>query len=562
VRPLLTLLLGAALLLGTVALLGSRGGPASEARRGSELARDASAPIAAPATDVRAANVAGRAGWEEMRDRGSARLAVRVVDAERGGPVFGERVVAERAGGAGARVTAIDGGVARLGESPRTDVAGEAVFLLPAGAYEVRNARGDTRVAVELAGDEERAVELSIAPTTVAFHALVRGPDGAPVAGARLAWSGSRDEATSGADGTIVSRAWRLGGERGLVTAAGLAPVAIEASDAHATADAALVVRLAGAVDLAGAVRGADGGPLPGVAVVARAEIEILGATDLTKLEHRGTLTITSADLEDFGAAAFTGTAAWRAQRNREHRWTARTASGGAYRLRDLPAGARVTVDFAVDADEPSRRFDLRLPWTGVERLDVVLGARTRVAGRVAHVGGAPWAGLGLRLGSRSDEAERLAYTDADGGFAFDAVPVGSWTLSGKAASRALAGEGELPFQPVDLVVRGAERELALALVARRGGAVSGTVVDANGAPLGDVPVQARGADGKLLGLARTQTDGAFRIAAVPEGPVHLVVPGGNFGGEVAGEAHAWAGDEGVVVRCVSEPVEGSLFER
>lgn len=198
------------------------------------------------------------------------------------------------------------------------------------------------------------------------------------------------------------------------------------------------------------------------------------------------------------------------------------TGTDGTFSIATLSAGtwrvsasadeyAPATMTFAVDGEHARSGVELRMSAGAVVRGVVNDEAGAPVAGAdvsVVVAGYLPW------------RARRQAFTDARGrftigGLAPRAVDVVAWHDSGASA-----------IVTADLA---AKREQAVTLTLDVSGAISGTVVDSTGRPVGDAQVVAdpdlsgapvdRAAWG-VRGVQETVTDqaGAFRFAGLPDG--------------------------------------------
>ena len=344
-------------------------------------------------------------------------------------------------------------------------------------------------------------------PVTLRMHeggsvevAVTERAGGAPIAGAEvelhsaLTW-----KATTDADG--IAKLTGLG--------AGLTPLVVHADG---FAEAAMMLRTSGnpTVEHA-AVSLARGAPLSGRVVddhgkpIAHARVVATNASEvLTVADPPRDAVFTRTD----GSFAFPTLSAgtWRI-----------TASAG-----DL--APTTTPPIAVDGVHPR---------SGIE---VQLAAGAVVRGTVIDASGAPVAAAEVSVvvhGYLAWRTRRQAFTDASGAFTIRgleprAVDVVAWHDTGASAIVA-----------VDLAAR---REQDLRLTLDVTGAITGTVVDNHGQPLGDAQVIAEADTGdravwSVRGTQDTVTDqaGAFRIAGLPDGAytVRAARPG-------ASEAALW----------------------
>jgi len=456
----------------------------------------------------------------------TATLVVRVVDLDegsRGAPVFGERVQARRAGRTLAPIP-VDGSAGALGEMPRTDADGEATFRLPPGEYVVANARRDAEVKVTLEDDEERVVTLELSAMTRALAIrVVRADNGAPLEGVRAEWRGSKHVATSDADGRLLARVWRSGGDRGELTRAGFVAEEIVAGPLPSTEE--LRVAMRPAAGLTGHVRSLTRRPRAGVVLTVRADVPRV---------RTGTI--------DDGEAT-TG----------ERVWSARTAKDGSYGLTGLIAGVPLKIEVRGLTDVgPLRREVVLAPFE--ERvLDFELGGGARVHGRLLTHDLRPHVQAAVRLipadrGAEGPErfedrgsGRELSITDADGAYSFRGVHAGTWRVVPQA--RSLAAERELRIGE-------REGEIEVDLIGAEPFFVSGTCLGTDGAPLTRLPLWGRAESGLAL-RALTGEDGSFRLGPFAAGEVEMHVEEGVLSQLYAlvEPVVARAGAEGVVVR-------------
>jgi RNA polymerase sigma factor (sigma-70 family) len=199
------------------------------------------------------------------------------------------------------------------------------------------------------------------------------------------------------------------------------------------------------------------------------------------------------------------------------------TGADGAFSIATVPAGTwRLTAtagDYA-PTTAPPLTVDGEHARSGIE---LRLSAGAVVRGVVKSSNGAPIAAADVSVvvhGYVPWRARRQAFTDAAGkftirGLASRAVDVVAWHDSGASA-----------IVRADLA---ANREQDVTLVLDIAGAITGTVVDTSGAPLGDAQVVAEpewtGGTGdraawSVRGVQETVTDqaGAFRFAGMPDG--------------------------------------------
>jgi protocatechuate 3,4-dioxygenase beta subunit len=142
--------------------------------------------------------------------------------------------------------------------------------------------------------------------------------------------------------------------------------------------------------------------------------------------------------------------------------------------------------------------------------------APAQVAGRVTDAHGKPIEGAIVRLAPREDGEPLTARTGADGGYSFDDVAPGRYAASASAAGFLARAAGDV------VLAAGDHRALDVSLDAG-GRALSGTVTDATGGPIGGVVVEAAPERGVLSGsgpdvaAAITDTKGHYALT-VAEG--------------------------------------------
>jgi RNA polymerase sigma factor (sigma-70 family) len=343
---------------------------------------------------------------------------------------------------------------------------------------------------------------------------------GAPIAGAEvelrstLTW-----RATTNADGIAQLRGVGAAWAPLAVRAKGYAPAAMMLSTSgNADTTERVALSLASGAALSGRVLDGKRKPVAGARVVAASASEPLPVVD-----PRRDGVLTGVDGSFSIPALSAGT--WRV-----------TATAGEH--------APVTsVPITVDGEHAR---------SGIE---LVLGPGAVVRGTVKDTAGAPVAGADVAVvvhGFVPWRARRQAFTDASGKFAISglsarAVDVVAWHDTGASA-----------IVPIDLA---AKREHDVTMMLDIDGAITGTVVDKKGQPIGDAQVVAEPdwtggtadrAAFSVRGIQETVTDqgGAFRFPGLPEGSyrVRAARPG-------ATEA-ALALSDGVVTKPSGAPIK------
>ena len=212
------------------------------------------------------------------------------------------------------------------------------------------------------------------------------------------------------------------------------------------------------------------------------------------------------------------------------------TDADGSYRLAGLRPGR-----YEVEARGGRQRMasaDVRLT-AGTERLDLVVEAGTEVSGRVVDAAGRPVGGAVVRLHMIPGGEAFHATSAADGSFAFDWVPEGTYRLLAEARGYARAdAPGEV--QVAGTAVGGLEVRLS-----ESGGAISGQVLGLDPADRRRVQVRALRLDDSA-GFSRVGPDGRYRIADLAPGDWQVVAAthdGRQASGEVTlepGQAEAF----------------------
>jgi hypothetical protein len=163
-----------------------------------------------------------------------------------------------------------------------------------------------------------------------------------------------------------------------------------------------------------------------------------------------------------------------------------------------------------------------RTPPSGAATLDVFLHEGATVTGRVTDDERRPVAGAKLRaLRTAPDAAERIlpaARARDDGTFTLRRVPAGSGvTVAASAPDFEPAVTPELDLKP-------GEARGSVALILKRGHAITGVVTDAAGSPVAEVQIFGSGGASRADGPARAHTgkDGRFRLGGLAPGEYSL----------------------------------------
>jgi hypothetical protein len=174
----------------------------------------------------------------------------------------------------------------------------------------------------------------------------------------------------------------------------------------------------------------------------------------------------------------------------------------------------------------PTAPTTLHIRKDDISGLEIKLNPGFPLEGIVINEEGQPLPRAGVRLirVQRAGLATESAETSCDTGgrFRFDALPEGehiAWVIA--------AGYSEEPQQdPIRLTA--AQVGLVVTLRARRGGSLSGKVVDVRGKPVPYAEIKIR--EGLFSYSAESGPDGSFRIDRVrPEDPATSVVPGVDY---------------------------------
>ena len=215
----------------------------------------------------------------------------------------------------------------------------------------------------------------------------------------------------------------------------------------------------------------------------------------------------------------------------------------GSYHIAGLPAG-RIEA-LAVAAEDHLFRRNLggeQQLSAGEERvIDVVLPRASVIEGHVRDEAGAPVAGARVEA-KANDHAHGLfqtfessdTYTDAKGGFRLLAVPPGTGTVIARKAGYIRIPDAKPPPSHYEIAEPG--QTVRVSVVLRRGIPVSGTVVDAQDAPVAGAEVVAgvtAGQDPWSLQrreVTKTDESGAFTLPGLQSGKRYLVRARGPAG--------------------------------
>lgn len=367
--------------------------------------------------------------------------------------------------------------------------------------------------------DKAEPLTLRLRPGGVLEVVVTDRDGGKPIAGAEvelraaLAWSG-----VTGADGIVVLEGVGETWAPLAVSAKGYAPAAVMASTSgDPAAPGRVAVLLARGAAVAGKVVDDAGKPVAGARVAAA-----LATEPFPVIHPRRDGVLTSAD--------------------------------GAFVLPALAAGTyRLSASDGTHADATSGPLtvDGKHARKGVELVMVAGGV---VRGTVTDGAGQPVAAADVRVVAQGHVAwrpRRQAFTDADGRFAITGLPrrgveVVAWHPTGASA----IARADLAATPAHDV----------ALVLDVTGAITGTIVDAAGEPVGDAqvfadPVDSGGTADRAIWQVRgyqeavSDAGGAFRFAGLPAGSYRV-----RAARPAAPEHALWQGD-GVIAKPGGPPV-------
>lgn len=367
--------------------------------------------------------------------------------------------------------------------------------------------------------DKAEPLTLRLRPGGVLEVAVSDRDGGKPIAGAEvelraaLAWSG-----VTGADGTVLLEGVGPTWAPLAVSAKGYAPAAVMTSTSgDPAAPGRVAVVLARGAAVAGKVVDEAGKPVAGARVTAA-----LATEPFPVIDPRRDGVVTGAD----------GT------------FTLPALAAGTYRLSasDATHAAATTPPLTVDGTHVRKGIEL------------VMTAGGAVRGTVTDGGGQPVAAADVRVVMRGNvdwRPRRQAFTGADGRFAIAGLPrrgveIVAWHSSGASA-----------IVQADLT---ATREHDVALVLDVTGAISGTLVNPAGEPVGDAqvvasPVYTGGTADRAIWQVRgyqeavTDAGGGFRFAGLPAGSYRV-----RAARPAAPEHALWQGD-GVVAKPGDPPL-------
>jgi uncharacterized protein YfaS (alpha-2-macroglobulin family) len=150
-------------------------------------------------------------------------------------------------------------------------------------------------------------------------------------------------------------------------------------------------------------------------------------------------------------------------------------------------------------------------------RVDVTLTGTSGLSGLVHSAGGAPVTGAAVTLADGRGEVVASRVTGADGGYTFDDLVTGSYTLAVSAAT----------LRPVAMTVVVPDVGRVTQDVELAGGArVRGVVRVGGDKPVPDARVTLVDANGAVLAATATEPDGSYVFEDVPEGEYTIIATG------------------------------------
>jgi len=406
-----------------------------------------------------------------------------------------------------------------------------------------------------------------------------RAAAAAPVAtttARRLPWRRIAFAATAFA--SLASLSWLAGtgSPRSVAAAATVAPIAVAATANDGTPPPVPTARAAVAAPLPAlrvVVTGANGEPLPAVGVRAwpagtDADFALAcGATDgngewrwpallpgewIVQIDRdqRQRIAVATTPVEvAFRAAAgavvrgivrdrngepVAGAAIWVSHRPR-HPWDGQVVvhsrDDGTFALRDMPAMTTVAAlarGHVASSAQPvgprSQRFmELRLDGGGARLRGTVCDRDGPVAGALVHIGRKPRAAYSIAGGEQfaSIRPDLPRRTAPDGTFVADDLPPGPLEVLVRAPGHR---DAILPLE-----LRAGEESTA-SIAMERGIDLHGAVTDADGLPVADAVVLARGLSPRRWSAAECGADGAFALCGLDPARIELSVEADGYG--------------------------------
>lgn len=519
---------------------------APDVRTGGEsLEREALPAAAAP---EKPAGPAGRA------EEDLATLRVRVVAVETGAPVSDVRLALSPLATRGIVRGVLDASEARLGEAPRTDAGGEAVYTVPPGSYRLRvqgknglfrdlaDVQSRELEVRDLSSGEEREVTVQVLTgVDLAFHGrVVDGETGSPIEGVRVSilhpdivWKGEEmqdgDEElvalVSDADGRFEAAvpSWKLLLAR--VEGRGYSLLFVPVTAGHESPGEARVVPLARASSLHAEVV-ENGAPATGITVSLSRRIDVLVQREAGEEAWYDHVPLT---------------------------WSATTGPEGACTLGELPGRVPLEVRLLRDGVDSGMRVTPLVLEPGEVREETwSFGGGASIVGVATDQHGHPVTGIEIwldraepgrparRFASYDRNISARVRTDDQGRFRFDDVPAGDWWIGPGESKDARAPDEPAPVAERITILEG-ESEHRVTLAVFRGLFVSGSVLDPDGRPV-STAVYTFGWD---HAFTRSREDGTFVLGPLAPGEYTLK----------ADEAEGFRSSEPVQVAAAAEDV-------
>ncbi|AHH95156.1 hypothetical protein GCM10010174_55790 [Kutzneria viridogrisea] len=187
----------------------------------------------------------------------------------------------------------------------------------------------------------------------------------------------------------------------------------------------------------------------------------------------------------------------------------------GTYHL-DVPAPGSHVLIVTAQAHQPLA--NTVLVGEDVSEVDVVLTGTSGLAGVVRISGGRPISGAAVTLADTRGEVVGSRITGPDGGYVFEELLAGAYTLAVSAAS----------FRPVALAVRVPETgRVSQDVELAGGGRIRGVVrAGVHGEPVAQARITLVDAEGAVLAATTTGADGDYVFEDVPEGDYTVIASG------------------------------------
>ena len=390
----------------------------------------------------------------------------------------------------------------RIDSVPRTDA------LVAVASLEGRVGAASDPFTMAAGGSVE-GLELRLGAGGV-LVGKVTGPEGRPVAGARLRLNVRRPQgqgpvparnANSDSEGAFRFEGVAPGTATATADAEGFVRKTVQGIEIREGEEASAEISLEAGLAIRGRVMDSTGAPAAGVRVRAR-------NTD-------------------------------RRPPSGVRQGSARTARDGTFVVPDLPAGS---FDLeTTSSDHPRGTFAGAVP--GGPPVEIRLPEGVRISGRVTDPSGSPLAGV--RLQARGESGTSGAATSAaDGTFEIRNLPPGSYSLQARSTA---PGWTDARVDGVEGGTRGVEIRLAKSL------GISGRVLGPDGGPApGRGRIRVLDRDGKQVASTRWDGQGGFTLSNLAEGSYTLNARA-DGPPVLAGTATARAGADPIEIRLSSE---------